>query len=244
MTILPQLNGSAIISFYYSTILTLVGITGASTQTGINAGLNFFLFFCDIAGALSLKKLRRRRLVLTIWPILFLSMAAIMGSSAAFAHSGDSSKAAGIATVVLIYVFGGHNQFLDGLFYSYPAEILNYATRAKGMATWSMTNQACGIFSSFVNSVGLSAIGWKYYAVYLAFIPCQWLLAYFFMVETHGYSLEEIAIAFEGKHAAVAQIQEQVAETIDTTHVLASIGRSESEELEKDAGVKVGVSGV
>lgn len=242
MTFLPQLNGSAIISYYYSTILSLVGINGASTQTGIDAGLNFFLFLCEAGGAFALKKLRRRKLVLTVWPILFIAMAAIMGSSAAFAYSGDTSKAAGVATVVLIYVFSGPNQFSGGLFYSYPAEILNYATRAKGMAGWSMTNQACGVFSSFVNSIGLHSLGWKYYAFYLAILPIQWLLAYFFMVETHGYSLEEIAIAFEGKDAVVAQIDEQIGEAKDLTHVLVSASDSIDEDLEKKEGAKVVVA--
>jgi hypothetical protein len=244
MTFLPQLNGSAIISYYYSTILTLVGITGASTQTGINAGLNFFLFFCEAGGAFALKKLRRRKLVLTVWPILFIAMAAIMGSSAAFAYSGNSSRSAGIATVILIYVFSAPNQFSGGLFYSYPAEILNFATRAKGMAGWSMTNQACGVFSSFVNSIGLNSIGWKYYAVYLGILPLQWILAYFFMVETHGYSLEEIAIAFEGKGAVVARVDEQIAEIREVGHVLVSTSDSTSEDLEKKEGANVVITTV
>jgi hypothetical protein len=40
MTWIPQMDGAAIISFYYTSVLTLVGITGATVQTGIGAGLS------------------------------------------------------------------------------------------------------------------------------------------------------------------------------------------------------------
>jgi len=49
MTFIPQLNGGSIISFYYTTMLNLVGVTGAGTQLGINTGLLVFRqFFCPL----------------------------------------------------------------------------------------------------------------------------------------------------------------------------------------------------
>ena len=41
---------------------------------------------------------------------------------------------------------------------------------------------------------------------YIALLPVQWLLMYAYMVETKGYTLEEIALQFEGEAAPVAQV--------------------------------------
>ncbi|KAI5480130.1 hypothetical protein MNV49_001790 [Pseudohyphozyma bogoriensis] len=206
MTFVPQLNGNAVISFYYTNMLKLVGISGAQTLLGINAGLLFFKFFVMIGVSAALPKMRRRLTVLVTWPMMTVAMAGIMGASAAYAASGKTNHHAAIATVAMVWVYSGLESVPAPVFYSYPAEMLNYATRAKGMAIWSVVNQCCGIFSSFVNSIGLNNIGYKYYAFYVALLPCQWLLMYIYMVETKGYTLEEIAYVFEGDQAAVAGV--------------------------------------
>ena len=62
-----------------------------------------------------------------------------------------------------VWVFSGVLAPSGPVFYSYPAEVLSYTIRAKGMALWSVVNQCCGIFSSFVNSIGLDKAGYKFY---------------------------------------------------------------------------------
>ncbi|KAI5477296.1 hypothetical protein MNV49_006517 [Pseudohyphozyma bogoriensis] len=206
MTFCPQLNGSSIISFYYTTMLKLVGISDAGTLLGINSGLLLFQFLVMIAASFALPYMRRRAAVLGTWPVLVAALAALMACTAVYEKSGNTNKGASIATVAMVWVFSGVAGITGPIFYSYPAEVLNYATRAKGMAVWSVVNQCCGIFSSFVNSIGLDNAGYKYYAFYIALLPCQWALMYYFMVETKGYTLEEIAMAFEGDSAAVATV--------------------------------------
>ncbi|ORY25046.1 putative hexose transport-related protein [Naematelia encephala] len=236
MTFMPQLNGSGIISFYYSVVLKLVGITSPSTITGIGAGLSMFGLVCNLLGVWSLKYFRRRSMVLIVWPCLMLGLAGMAAAGARFEASGGTNTHAGIAAVVMVWLYNAPNTYVGPLFYSYPAEILNYAVRAKGVAVWNTVNQATGAYGAYVNSIALAAISWKYYLVYLPLVVLQWIVAYFFMVETKGYTLEEIAIAFEGADAAVAKVDAELKGKI----VGGQMSETPEEEKDKDlAGVHV-----
>ncbi|WVQ84277.1 hypothetical protein IAT38_006429 [Cryptococcus sp. DSM 104549] len=240
MTFMPQLNGSGIISFYYSVVLAQCGITGASKTTGIGAGLNMYGFVLQCAGVYFTPSSRRRRMVLISWPLLMIGMAAMAASNGVYETSGQTNKAAGIASVVMVWVYSGPSNFISPLFYAYPAEILNYSIRGKGMAVWNTVNQAWGAYGSYVNSIALDNIGWKYYCVFIPILAFQWVLAYFFMVETKGYTLEEIAMAFEGSNAAVAQVDARIKKDLETGHAVNDVkGHSSDEKLSegKDGAV-------
>jgi hypothetical protein len=78
-----------------------------------------------------------------------------------------------------------------------------------------------GIFNQYVNPVGLEALAWKFYFVYIVVLVIECLVIYFFYVETRGpvcisdhgsranwanfflQSLEEIAVLFDGPNANV-----------------------------------------
>jgi hypothetical protein len=54
-----------------------------------------------------------------------------------------------------------------------------------------------------VNPIALAAIGWRYYFVFVAILICYAVISYFFYPETKGYSLEHMAILFDGDDAPV-----------------------------------------
>jgi len=47
-------------------------------------------------------------------------------------------------------------------------------------------------------------LAWKFYFVYIVILVIEVLCIYFLFVETRGPTLEEVAILFDGKNAAVA----------------------------------------
>lgn len=53
----------------------------------------------------------------------------------------------------------------------------------------------------YINPIGLENISWKYYIIECIFIACLVAIIYFSFVETHGYTLEEIAVLFDGEEA-------------------------------------------
>lgn len=52
--------------------------------------------------------------------------------------------------------------------YMYAAEILPFRIRAMGFGVLIFANKAALCFNQFVNPIGLAALGWKYYPVYIA----------------------------------------------------------------------------
>jgi H+/Cl- antiporter ClcA len=67
-------------------------------------------------------------------------------------------------------------------------------------------------FNTFVNPIALNAIAWRYYIVFVVVLLAFGLTAYFFYPETKGYSLEQIAVIFDGEDAFVrAGTMEKVA---------------------------------
>lgn len=59
-------------------------------------------------------------------------------------------------------------------------------------------NAACGgrqrQTSIFVNPIGLSTVGWKYYIVFIVVLMVMIVVVYFLYPETKGYTLEQVAV--------------------------------------------------
>jgi hypothetical protein len=91
-----------------------------------------------------------------------------------------------------------------GLTVSYTVEILPYRIRAKGLTLCFVFTSLAGVFNQYVNPIGLEALGWKFYIVYIVVLVLECLAIYFLYVETRGPALEEIAILFDGVDAKVA----------------------------------------
>lgn len=90
-----------------------------------------------------------------------------------------------------------------GLTVSYTVEILPFNIRAKGLTLCFVFTSLAGIYNQYVNPIGLAALKWKFYFVYIAVLIIECLTIYFFFVETKGPTLEEIAILFDGENAHV-----------------------------------------
>jgi hypothetical protein len=58
----------------------------------------------------------------------------------------------------------------------------------------------------YATPIGLENIGWKYFIVHVPWIVIEFLVIYFFLPETKGYALEEIAILFGECHTKVIEL--------------------------------------
>lgn len=77
--------------------------------------------------------------------------------------------------------------------------------------SWCSTVAAIFV-NTFVNAIALDAIGWKYYFVFIVMLIILLLCAYFGYPETRGYTLEQIAVIFDGEDAIVPHASEKIAE--------------------------------
>lgn len=73
-----------------------------------------------------------------------------------------------------------------GLTVSYTVEILPFKIRAKGLTLCFVGTSLAGIFNQYVNPVGLEALAWKFYIVYIVVLVLECLAIYFLYVETRG----------------------------------------------------------
>jgi hypothetical protein len=62
-------------------------------------------------------------------------------------------------------------------------------------------------FNIFINPIALESIGWRYYIVFVAFLIVMIITVYFYYPETRGYSLEQMAVLFDGEDAEIAEPQ-------------------------------------
>ncbi|KAJ3718395.1 general substrate transporter [Lentinula raphanica] len=195
---MQNLSGTAIIAYYYTSILKLVGITQTSTQTGINAGLTSFTVVMALLGVWLTKRIRRKTQIYISWTGVLLSNIGLIVSTALYTQTGH--KSAGLAAVFFVWIYNGSFFLSCGpIFFSYPAEVLHLSMRSKGMMIWTICGKVMSVFSSYVNPVAMTNIAWKWYFFYTAILVVTGILAHFVLVETKGRTLEEIGELFDGK---------------------------------------------
>ncbi|KAJ5918807.1 hypothetical protein N7454_009951 [Penicillium verhagenii] len=196
--LMQEWAGNGIISYYLAPILASVGITRASNQGAVNVGLQVWNLILSATGAVASERYGRRILWLlsTAFMLLFLSITTI----AAGLFQEKHIAAAGVAVVPMLFLFfAGFDLAYSPLFIAYPAEILPFQLRAKGLAITLSTDAVACFFNQYVNPVAFSFLQWKYYFVYVGCLVMFFILAYFLFPETKGRSLEEVSRIFDHK---------------------------------------------
>lgn len=100
-----------------------------------------------------------------------------VSSSPTIAYANNGSMAAAYASIVTLFLYNAaFNIGCNPLPYSYTTEILPYAMRAKGLAIFNIVCWSFSVCTQYVNPIGLTNLGWKFYIVYLVldiiFVSC------------------------------------------------------------------------
>ncbi|KAL1593081.1 hypothetical protein SLS59_009406 [Nothophoma quercina] len=196
-------SSGCLVSYYLAAVLQTIGITNGSDQALINGGLTIWCFLVSLGCAFLVDRIGRRTLFLSAGVGMLIAFSIWTACSAVYAQTGNSS--AGSAVLAMIFLFYGAAGFAwPGLTVSYTVEILPYNIRAKGLTLCFVFTSLSGVFNQYVNPIGIEALGWKFYIVYVVVLVLECLAIYFLYVETRGPTLEEIAILFDGENANVA----------------------------------------
>ncbi|KAJ5680147.1 hypothetical protein N7536_011286 [Penicillium majusculum] len=197
-----QWVGNGVISYYLALILTSIGVTNVRDQTLISACLQMWDLVFAATGAFLIDRLGRRPLFMASAVIMFVSYVLVTALSGSFAMTGDTTTGAAVIPFLFIF-FAGYCVALTPFLTSYPCEIWPFRLRSRGLTvTWVSTIVGM-FFNTFVNPIALGAIAWKYYIVFIVVLIIFGVTAYFFYPETKGYSLEQIAVIFDGPDALV-----------------------------------------
>jgi MFS family permease len=211
-----QWVGNAVVTYYLVLVLNDIGITNPTNQALINGGLQIFNLLASIfCGALLVDRLGRRTLFL--WSAVGMGISYVVSliSSPPLCQNvrtynltqvwtalnsqfiATKSAAVGTAVIPMLFIFFFHYDIaFTPLLYAYPTEIFPYALRGAGVSLTYFTSHVGLIAGQFVNPVAMAAISWKYYIVFCVTNALLVVFVWFFLPETKGYSLEEVAIAF------------------------------------------------
>lgn len=182
--------------YYLVRVLETVGVNDARTRNIINGCLMIFNWFTSLASAFLTARLKRRTQFMISGIGMFIVFAIQTLCSGLFNERGDEKAGKVVlATLFTYYIF--FNLAFNALLYSYPVEILPYYIRAKGFSVLMFFGKAAAFINILVNPIGLQALSWKYYNVYVAWLLVECLVMWKFFVETKGPSLEAVAAVFD-----------------------------------------------
>ncbi|KAG9570095.1 MFS general substrate transporter, partial [Aureobasidium melanogenum] len=195
-SIFQQWNGGGIITYYLTPALILVGIKKPMEQLGIQLGSTAIYFVFTLFGSYIIDKFRRRSLIFAgLISIIILQTATTITS---WQYSVNPTHAAAGLTILWVYTFQVCSAtFIATMHNLYPVEILSLALRARGMGIYSFIQGAAGSVQNYGIAVGINKLGYKIWAVYVAYNSLQLIASYFVFPETYGLSLEEIDVVFE-----------------------------------------------
>ncbi|KAG7662124.1 uncharacterized protein J8A68_004386 [[Candida] subhashii] len=203
--VITQLSGNGLVSYYLNKVLNTIGITDEDTQLKINGGLMIYNLVVSWAAAFSIQYFKRRTIFLVCTGGMLASFIIWTALSARFAITGFENNTLANGVLAFIFLFYlSYNIGANGLPFTYVTEILPYSHRAKGTNIFMAAAYAFLIYNGFVNPIAMDAIEWKYYIVYCCFLAVEVVVVALFYVETSGYTLEEVSIAF-GEGSANAE---------------------------------------
>lgn len=197
MSLFGQWSGNNVVSYFMPKMFEQAGITNSSTQLLLTAINPIFSMLGAIYGASLLDKLGRRKMLLIGLAGGLLAYCLLT----AFTAESEKHPSLGYGVIVSIYLFG--ISFAWGwtpLQTLYAVECLENRTRAKGSGLNFLVLNVAMIVNTYGISVGIEAIGWRLYLVYIGWIVVEMVTIYFLFVETAGKTLEELHVIFSAKN--------------------------------------------
>ncbi|USP75330.1 hypothetical protein yc1106_02604 [Curvularia clavata] len=204
MAFFGQWSGNNVVSYFMPAMIKNAGIESSNKQLLISAINPIFSLLAAIYGATLLDTLGRRKMLMGgLWGGLFSYILLT-----AFTATAKPENNLAYGTIVSIYLFG--------IFFAwgwtplqtlYSVECLENRTRAKGSGLNFLFLNIAMVVNTYGISVGIEAIGWKLYLVYIAWICVEIAVIFFFFVETAGKTLEELKEIFEAPNPRNASLR-------------------------------------
>jgi energy-converting hydrogenase Eha subunit A len=217
MGLFTQMSGNTLLSYYSNLLFDMMNYTTSYAKTRINIANQCWSFINGTIIALIVPRFRRRWMFMTSsgsMCIVFIAMTVSFQKLSVAKAAGTKNQAASISALFWYFAYSPtYNIGNNSLTYTYLVELFPYAQRTMGIGIEQIFGKCGGFFSTNVNPLALRAIGWKYMAIYCAWIAFEFVFVYCFYPETYGRTLEELAFLFEDKELAdqaVAAVEKQI----------------------------------
>ncbi|THU93494.1 general substrate transporter [Dendrothele bispora CBS 962.96] len=185
-----QLSGNVMITYFLPILLQNAGITSQERQLTLNFVNSVTSYIGGKFGSFTVDRFGRRKNLLFATLAATCILAIVTGL---LSEEGSAARSnAGITFIFLFMVvfFFGWTPMLA----LYPAEVLSYQARAKGLAFLNICTQAATTINTFGFPVALEKL---VYLILVCWDSFECVIIYFFVVETKGLTLEEITEVFE-----------------------------------------------
>ncbi|OBT57507.1 hypothetical protein VE04_01608 [Pseudogymnoascus sp. 24MN13] len=209
---MTQWSGNGLTSYYLPKVLNSINITKPETQLLINALIAVFKVGCSIVSALLIDRVGRRGLLLFGTTTMFLVFIMWTVLSALNQEQNFHNKSLASAVVAMIFIFQLGYQPVGASAIVYVIESAPFSLRAKTSMIFQLCAYTASVFNNFVNPIAIDAIKWRYYIVYCVILAFEITITFFFLPETKGRGLEEIAEIFDGPAAAITVQAEKASE--------------------------------
>ncbi|KAJ7250892.1 general substrate transporter [Mycena haematopus] len=198
-----QLSGNGLITYFLPILLKNAGITSQHKQLVLNFVNSVTSYMGALFGSYMVDRTGRRINLLVGTGSLVVILAIV--SALLSKTSTDARANAGISFIYLfMVVFSFGYTAMQAV---YPAEVLSYEARTKGLAFLGICSQTATLITTFGMPSAIAALQWKIYLVYMVWDIFEWIVIYFFVVETKGLTLEEITEVFEQKNPRLYSTQ-------------------------------------
>lgn len=195
LAVFGQWSGAGLVSYYLTKIFSTIGITNQRDQTMLNGVVSTVNYATALFAAFLSTKIGRRPMFIGGGIAMFVTFSAFTASIAVYNETKSAAASKSALGFIFIY-YSAYNVCLNPLLYLYPTEILPYRLRAMGLSILVFANKAALFFNQFVNPIGMDALGWKYYLVYVGWLLVEIAVFWFLYPETKGYTLEKIGEVF------------------------------------------------
>ncbi|RSH89116.1 hypothetical protein EHS25_002782 [Saitozyma podzolica] len=193
-----QLSGNGLITYFLPILLQQAGITSPDRQRVLNFVNSITSMIGALTGTCLVDHVGRRKLMLFASVCCMCGMAIVAGLLSPAGPQSTMRANAGISFIFLFMVF-----FSSGwtpLQALYPAEVLAFENRAKGLALQGWVTSAVSCINTFGLPPALKAITWKTYLIFMCWDVVGIIVIYLFVVETKRLSLEDMDSVFEAKN--------------------------------------------
>ena len=198
-------SGSNIVTYYMSPVLMSVGIVSVFDLTLVIAMQQLFAWLTATLFALVLTdRLGRRTLFLASYAAMLFCLVAVTAGSAVYEGDPTNKGAAYTAITFFFLFFPAYSLGFSGNLGLYVSEILTFHLRVKGIAIFAAFQLIFDVVNLFVIAIGVTAIAWHLYLIFIGVVVAELVIAYFILPETRGPSLEGVARIFDGPSACTA----------------------------------------
>jgi hypothetical protein len=192
-----QMSGNTLLSYYQNLLFTMMGYTSNYAKTRINIANQCWSLMNAVVIALVVTRFRRRRMFMlsaASMTMVFMAMTICFQRLRVAEQKGTKNPSAQIASLFFFFAYSPcYNIGNNSLTYTYLVELFPYAQRTMGIGIQQIFGKLAGFFSVNVNPIALTAIDWKYLAIYCGWITFEFMFVYFMYPETYNRTLEELA---------------------------------------------------